>query len=229
MISKESIIKELTSENRELEPIIERLGFTGKLKEGTIKEACECNLLDADFVVEILKTFDDTGYFPKEELLEFPLNYILDYLRKTHQFYLNKKIPEIEQSLQYFKRYFSDGDASQVLLSELFLAYKKNLAGHIRYEEEKLFPYIESLLKNEVPLNYSISKFIAEHHNVEEDLSRIRAVIVKHSVALDSMPYRIFLHQLNAFQMDLYKHALVEDEVLIPKALALENEVKNTF
>ena len=75
--------------------------------------------------------------------------------------------------------------------------------------------------------SYSISTFIAEHNDMENDLAEVRKVIVDYSPAysITPFPYRIFLIQLQLFENDLRKHAQIEDEVLVPKALHLENEL----
>jgi hypothetical protein len=76
MIDKDSIVKDLASDKRHLEPIIERLGLE-KQWEGSIEEACINNSANPDFVIQILNTFDEQGYFPKHELWNFPLEYII--------------------------------------------------------------------------------------------------------------------------------------------------------
>jgi regulator of cell morphogenesis and NO signaling len=229
MIDKDSIVKDLASDKRHLEPIIERLGLE-KQWEGSIEEACINNSANPDFVIQILNTFDEQGYFPKYELWNFPLEYILEYLRKTHDYYLNKRLPEIEQSLHFFKEQFLGDNSLHLILTKLFSNYKKDLSEHIQNEEEILFPYIDELLKGDIPLNmksYSIETIISEHEDVEEDLEQIRNIIVKYSkTAEDILPFRIFLHQLNIFENDLCKHALVEGQILLPRALELEKKIK---
>jgi regulator of cell morphogenesis and NO signaling len=229
MINKNSILKDLASDKRHLEPVIERLGLE-KQWDGSIEEACINNSANPDFVIQILNTFDEQGYFPKEELWNFPLGYILKYLRKTHDYYLNKRLPEIEQSLHFFKEQFAGDNAIHLILAKLFSDYKKDLSEHIQNEEEILFPYIDELLKGNIPLNmraYSIETIISEHEDVEEALEQIRNIIVKYSkTAEDILPFRIFLHQLNVFENDLCKHALVEGQILLPQAFELEKKIK---
>jgi regulator of cell morphogenesis and NO signaling len=139
-------------------------------------------------------------------------------------------LPEIEQSLHFFKEQFLGDNSLHLILTKLFSNYKKDLSEHIQNEEEILFPYIDELLKGDIPLNmksYSIETIISEHEDVEEDLEQIRNIIVKYSkTAEDILPFRIFLHQLNIFENDLCKHALVEGQILLPRALELEKKIK---
>ena len=42
-------------------------------------------------------------------------------------------------------------------------------------------------------------------------------------------PYRILISHLQAFEKDLFVHALIEDKVLIPRALQLEEKLSKHF
>jgi iron-sulfur cluster repair protein YtfE (RIC family) len=58
----------------------------------------------------------------------------------------------------------------------------------------------------------------------------IRARILKKHIvraqqsAYEIFPFKVLLKQLDEFEKDLRIHAKIEDEVLIPKALELENK-----
>src|SRR4029079_6181204 len=81
---------------------------------------------------------------PIEQLKTFPNAVILDYLIKTHRYYLNKKLPEIEQQLSQLATL--PGDLPETLAS-VFSWLQKNMEKHFRIEEQSLFPYIEDLEK----------------------------------------------------------------------------------
>ena len=73
---------------------------------------------------------------------------------------------------------------------------------------------------------YNIAKFEEAHHDTEEDLSAVRNVIEQYTAAqTNESLYRVLLHQLQTLEQDLAVHALTEDEVLIPKALELEQKL----
>jgi regulator of cell morphogenesis and NO signaling len=74
--------------------------------------------------------------------------------------------------------------------------------------------------------DYSIDRFINEHHDTEDELKDIRQTIRLYDPPqTNASLYRILLSQLQAFEQDLYVHAHIEEEVLIPKALAMEKEL----
>lgn len=235
MISRKETIEQVTNENRLLEPVIERLGFSKGYWNKSIEDACLEQELNLDFVVQILNAFDETGNFPKEELMKFPIPMLLDYLKKTHKYYLSKKLPEIELSIAGLREHFEETHPLQVVLGELFLNYKNSLISHIEMEEEKLFPYIEYLVEksndaspiNEMFQSYSIAALLQGHEDVEEQLVSIKKIITNFTESTgEVMPFLIFLNQITNLEKDLNKHAMVEDEILLPKAINLEKNIK---
>lgn len=236
MLSKSVSIQEIVSGNKVLESVVERFGFEKCDHNRQLDEICAKYKADSDFVLLILKAFSEGMPFPENELRSFSIPVILDYLKKTHAFYLERKIPEIELSFTAICRDYSFSHPQLLVLANLFMDYKKDLVEHIDYEEYVLFPYIEELIKvKEQGRNlsafgldkYSIASFNDEHHHEEDILTEIRRSIEKRfRKNMVPLPFRIFLHQVETLEKDLLKHARIEDDILIPKAFELENELK---
>jgi regulator of cell morphogenesis and NO signaling len=119
------------------------------------------------------------------------------------------------------------------VLNTFYAEYRSQLTEHIKFEETHLLPYIEILLRvesREIPytelLNngeFSLKGFTENHHDTEDDLSRIRDIIKQYQPpSTNQTPYRILISQLQAFEKDLSVHALIEDQILVPKALEME-------
>ena len=226
MITKNNLLDEVLSFDPGLVTIFERLNLTCKDVKQTIMEASEGSGNNPDFVVELLKAYSNKDCFPQTELKAFSIPCLLDYLKKTHCHYLNKLLPQIEQSINQLIKKFGPSYPDLVLLTCIFLKYKNELEEHIGNEETKLFPYIESLLdaKHYMSSPYSTRQFIVEHDDDGISFPEIRRIIHDNSPSTAlPMPYRIFLIQLELFEQDLLIHAKVEDEVLIPKIILLED------
>lgn len=237
MITEETTIKDIVTGSPELAFVFERFNLCPAYNEGNIKEVSTRYDIEPGFLIKVLKSFEGSIHV-QDEFRDVPIQAIMDFLSKTHDYYLDKKLPEIEQSFYHLFLQYKDTHPLLILLSNFFIAYKKELTKHIQREEEILFPYIQSLIKArcqgfksdellEIMKSYSIGTFIAEHNDMESDLANVRKVIVDYSPAysITPFPYRIFLIQLHLFENDLRKHAQIEDEVLVPKALRLENEL----
>jgi regulator of cell morphogenesis and NO signaling len=236
MISTEAKIEEVIAENRSAQEVLSRLYLMPPVTSfhDTIYAASRSKGYNPYFIVEILKAYSDHSEFPTQGLKAFSTSSILQYLKATHAYYLQKKLPEIEISIQGLIKKFSHSHPDLIILTGLFLVYKEDLIEHILNEEGKLFPYIEKLEKLKqhgrayinLNNNYSIARFQKEHQHNEGTLSEIRKIIYRHAPSHTiAMPFRIFLIQLDLFEKDLLTHARIEDEILIPRILRLEKEV----
>lgn len=183
----------------------------------------------------ILDLYSDDTDFKYEKMREFSLEEILGYLQATHRYYLTKKLPEIEQSLMHiFSKY---GQSHQLLanLAYFFNDYKAKLIDHVRMEERELFPYIQKLIgiskgeinpeKSALTSDFSIAQFMKAHSPIEDELQEVSQLIRRYSdEASIPLPYKIFLNQVEIFEKELCKHAIIEDHVLVPMALELEKK-----
>lgn len=197
--------------------------------------------IDQGFIYTLLTTFEDTRTFSEQEYQKFSLEIIIDYIRKTHRYYLVKKLCEVEQSIDILLKDFTGSHPLLHILNNFFSAYKADLTAHIRVEEKQLLPYIDCLLKFdrqaidkkeylEAIENYSLNTFVQSHHDTEQDLSNVRNSILSYTPPkTNQTPYRILITQLHSFEIDLSVHALIEDRVLIPRAMKLEERLKNLY
>lgn len=197
--------------------------------------------IDQEFIYTLLQTFEDEKTFSEKDYEKYSLDIIIDYILRTHKYYLSKKLLEIEQSIQILLKNYSDNHPLLQILNTFFQEYTEDLKAHIKAEEKYLLPYIKSLLRfeneesnKELYLttieSYSLQTFIDSHNDTEKDLSNVRNVMLEYQPPVTNQtPYRILLTQLQAFEKDLSVHALIEDRVLIPQALILEEKLRKLF
>lgn len=189
--------------------------------------------IDAAFIEALLCAFGEKP-FCAEDFDAFPIEMIVEYIRRTHVFYLQTKLPEIEQSIFLLSGLYASHHPILAALHNFFQAYSLDLEMHIQAEETLLLPYIglmsgsinepglfpEYILARE---RYSVARFLASHHDTEDELADIRRTIrLYEPPATNASLYRILLTQLQTFEQDLCVHACIEDQVLIPKAMQME-------
>lgn len=187
---------------------------------------------ELSFFSEIIKLFSAEQDLPLEQLKSFPAKVILTYLTNSHRYYLSKRLPEIEQTLEQL---IAQNLPVPDYLNSVFAWVRQNMEKHFRVEEQSLFPYIELLEKiqlntidpqrlKELYKNFSIERFIASHDDeIENQLSEVKKQIVRSFSSVEALfPYRVLIHKLDLLEKDLRLHARVEDEVLVPKALEWE-------
>lgn len=183
-----------------------------------IVDWCVEHGIDPFFMEAIVDAFADPQQFPKEHLLSFPTDLIIDYLERTHTYYLEKLLPEIEQTLFEWIRSTGGAHPIPLYLLEQFGAYRSDLEAHIADEEARFFPYVKQLLAGERSGDYSLQEFVEEHEHHDDHLVRMRELIGKaQQSGMQVLPYRVLLSKLELLERDLQVHALVEDEVLVEK------------
>ncbi len=192
----------------------------------------------SDFIATLLRVFEEK-IFNAREFDAFPLEMIVDYIQRTHIYYLEKKLPEIEQSIGLLSGHYESQHPILIALQNFFHRYVLDLSEHIQAEEARLLPYIQRLREADhgpadfsrfllARRDYSIDRFLNDHHDTEDELKDIRQTIRLYEPPKDNESlYRILLTQLQAFEQDLRVHAHIEEEVLIPKAQQLEKELNN--
>jgi regulator of cell morphogenesis and NO signaling len=189
-----------------------------------------------EFISTLLRVFEEK-VFIAADFEPYPAEIIVDYIERTHIYYFEKKLPEIEQSILLLSGQYESHHPILSALRNFFNRYVEDLSLHIEAEETLLLPYVKALCQAcKTPSDfstfilarrdYSIDRFLNEHHDTEDELKDIRQTIRLYDppVTNESL-YRILLTQLQAFEQDLSIHAHIEEEVLIPKALALEKDL----
>lgn len=183
----------------------------------------------------------DESDLPLEKLQKFSMMQVMYYLQASHKLYISKTLPEIEQSMAHIQRKYYDTPQILDALVLFFNRYKTSFLEHIRMEERDFFPYlkklhhayaghldheeIESLLNNT-----SIDQFIDDHDAVEDELKHVSTIIHDYSAyEAIPLPFKVFLNQVELFEMDLRKHAIIEDHVLVPMAQKIEKELRQRF
>ncbi len=195
-----------------------------------------------DLVHELAIAFEMPAEFQATVFMHFPVQLIIDYIRKTHRLYLFKKLPEMEQSIDLLLHDYTCNHPLLAILNEFYSSYKVSLSLHICEEEQHLLPYIDFLLQAEKNgLNayeffrqsqrYSLAEFEHDHENdTGHDLKQIRETILLYEPPLtNATPYRILLQQLHNFERDLTVHGLMEDQVLLPRLKVTENHLQQQY
>lgn len=192
--------------------------------------------VDNEFITTLLRSFEEKS-FTAADFESYRIGLIVDYIQRTHSFYLQKKLPEIAQSILLLSGHYESNHPILMILQTFFHRYCQDLTTHINEEERLLLPYIVKL--NNAFLapyhfseyvvagqRYSIAQFLEDHHDTEDELKDIRETIrLYQPPATNESLYRILLTQLETFEQDLHVHARIEEEVLIPKAKKLESDL----
>lgn len=226
---------DLVHSNYLLLPVLNRFGIKLGFQNNTVADICQKKNIDVNFFLAIVNTFHIHDYFPEDELQSFSLNLIVDYLRKSHLDFIKTSLPKIESLLEKLVKSSKTNDLK--VIQSFYSKYKDELLEHITDEEENAFPYVLELQKvydqkiNPLPesiTSYSIQSFEKEHTNVDEKLFDLKNIIIKFlEPNYNDKDCNEFLFNLYQFENDLTDHARIEDKILVPKVIKIENELKH--
>ncbi len=205
--------------------VFNRMGLSLGFGEASVEEVCREADVDADTFLLICHMYMTDGYRPtREELQRTDLNNILEYLRKSHDYYTGVMLPETENAIGEFVKPCEEKQKAVIL--RFMEEYKEELLAHFRYEEETVFPYVEHMLNSEDEGPFTIDEYEQNHSNVEEKLQDLKNLVMMY------MPAQCRVQDANKalfylfnFQQDLAKHTLIEDDILVPMVLRMEEVI----
>jgi regulator of cell morphogenesis and NO signaling len=214
--------------------IISRFGIQLGFGDKSIKMVCQDYQIDVNFFLEIINSYYNKNYVIRANPHDFPVAVIINYLRKSHDYYLRSKIPYIAALLEQLSTQGQSSNSSMVLINQFFTDYRNELDRHIRREEEKVYPYIfdiEQCFISRSPCDkvieqikaYSIDDYKYEHENVEDKLLDLKNILIKYVPGpLDSSLNESILIELFRLETDLRDHARIEEKILVPKVRFME-------
>jgi len=217
--------------------VVDRFGIKLGFGEKTVSEVCDEFQVNLDFFLEICNAYIDEHYFPKVQLQAFPVGSIIAYLKKTHQYYLEKILPDINCSIEKLEEATFKSKPNIMVVKDFFQKYKEEVTAHIMREEEKVFPYVLKIekahsklelsaeLKDELD-TYSINNYYDDHDDVEEKLYDLKNIIIKYLPQPEELEFiHRLVEQLFGLEKDLNDHSRIEDKVLVPKVAVMEREL----
>lgn len=196
------------------------MGFGNK----TVKEVCDAHSVDT-FTFLAVVNLTINGYHSQNDVHHLDVRTLLRYLRASHRYYIDFQLPFLRKELV---EALTRGDRLGDLIIKIFDEYARFITQHMKFEEQHLFPYVESLLNGDHKEGYDIETFSKHHDQTGEKLKELKSIIIKY---LPSDP--IQGHMLTATLYDIYNleewlalHANVEESIFIPAIRNLEQKNK---
>lgn len=187
-----------------------RLGFG----ESTLAQTCERFGVNQDFFLLVCNIYTYDEYLPSvHEIADLDIFSIIDYLKKSHDYYVNKRIGVIEQRINQIA---AQHGKNYRIIDKFFGEYKQEILNHFKYEETIVFPNIIDT-HNGMSVNFRIDQYESNHYNIDDKLSDLKNILIKY-LAEDYLTEErnAILLDIFMFEEDLKQHTLIEDRILIP-------------
>jgi len=206
--------------------------------EHTLQQVCEEKGLKLQQVVRELEQ-PAAGFREAElPLISYPTDLIIEYLKHAHYLFVKHRLPYISKLVQSFKAPSAEFEGVEKDMKLLFPLFVEDFIHHIYQEEDTLFTYIgvlerakrghfhPSRLYYQMEKN-SLQRFALEHEAHDDEMEGIRKITKDYLVhAGTPLLVKVIYRELQDFEKNLTTHARIENDILFPKAMALENEVR---
>jgi len=209
--------------------------------EQTLEQVCQEKGLSVDVIVRELEASAETFQQADLPLISYPVDLIMEYLKHSHYLFVKHKLPYIGRLVNSFKANHVEYDLVERDLKVLFPLFLDDFIHHIYEEEDTLFKYIRILERAsrghfnpsqlyQLMEKNSLQKCAIEHETHDDEMQGIRRITKGYHLTADApLHVKVIYTELIQFEKELKVHARVENEILFPKAMALENEVKKKF
>ena len=194
-------------------------------------------------IEQIIRELEAPSHIQESDLplVSYPIDLILEYLKHAHFVFIKHKLPYMAGLVQAFQTNHDRYSPIERDLKVVFPLFVEDFIHHIYEEEDTLFTYIRALERaakgqyNPTRLFYmleksSLHKFASEHESHDDEMLGIRKITNNYSTDTTTpLHVRVMYNELKSFEQSLIVHARIENEILFPKAMALESKVKNLY
>jgi len=200
----------------------------------TLGEGCHDRGVSIDLVVSELEALDPAS----RETPEQDPAALVEHIVSHHHTYVRASIPVIQEHLARVAAAHGARHPELAFVETQFLKVAAELSQHMLKEERVLFPYISSLadaVNRNAPfppdmfgtVQNPIRMMEIEHQEAGDGLDVIRELTHEYQPPADACStYRLVLQELDAFEKDLHEHVHLENNVLFPRAVELEERAE---
>lgn len=217
---------ELIESDYNLLLLFPRFGLELGVGESSVAEQCMSQGVSSQLFVMMCNIYSHADYMPsQDELNQIDVEQLLSYLSRSHTYYVQSRIKPIEEQLKALSAQCTSSHSA--VLQRFFAEYEQEVMHHFSYEEDTVFPYIRTLMScHKRQPGYDINTFRHNHSNIDDKLSDLKNILVKHlhGIGIAAQTTEL-LFQIFLLEEDLNRHTFIEDVVLIPLVQHLEEVV----
>lgn len=165
-------------------------------------------------------------------------DFLTDYIVNVHHAYLRKSLPMIQDQLEKFVAEHVKRIPQLEELKSHFSHLKAMMIPHLRQEEEIIFPYIKQISHAYESKETYASLLVRtlrkpveammnhEHESLEKLIYQFRKLTNNYTAPESACTsHRLTFSYLQELDQDMVQHLFLENELLFPKAIAMEKEL----
>lgn len=200
-----------------------------------LAEACASKNIAVNQVLDALEQAGLTPTERPEDWTSKPLGALAAHIVNVHHAYVRKELPRLEELAAKVVRRHGDTQAQLPAIQSRITQLAEELLQHCAKEEVVLFPYITKLeraLDDGTPKPHGCFESVAspiammtqEHDAAGTLIAEMRELSSGFVPPIGACPtYHAFYNGLREFEQDLHQHIHLENNILFPRAIALED------
>lgn len=202
--------------------LLNKLNISMGFGEKSVDSVCRENGFDPDCFI-FLANFQSNRSIVniQESFYSLPLEPFLQYLKSSHSYFLDMRLPNIRRKLELV---FAESDKGlQHVVLDFFDNYTKEVQEHMVYEDEIVFPYVRCLLEESCKDEYSINIFEERHNDIEGKMNDLKQILMKYVPGNTNQVLMVnILMELYMSEEELEAHTYIEDSLVIPRVKDME-------
>ena len=213
---------DLLLSNPRLLTLFERMGLRLGFGERSVEEVCAEQGVSAHLLVAMSNIVDERNSAPSiDRLVRDDLRPIVDFLRLSHHNYTEHYFPTLHDHIHTMAAALSA--RQREIINSFYDVYETEVLKHFHYEEQTVFPYIESLISGSRGEGFTIGDFAETHSDIDEKLADLLNIIIKYLPDGDeAMASHAVLRDIYRIEEELAAHTLIENRLLVPLAARIE-------
>jgi regulator of cell morphogenesis and NO signaling len=199
-----------------------------------LAEACAERGVDVAGVVAELAAYEQCG--GEEASIDWakqPLPELAEHIVITHHMYLREALPRLAALVDKVAGVHGERHPELNQVREIFYALQHELLMHMQKEEVILFPMVTTMVQtcglaasHCGSVGNPISVMEDEHAFAGQSLEELRRLTGDYQPPADACnSYRVLFDGLAELERDLHTHIHKENNILFPRAIALEAEL----
>jgi len=228
-------VREIAIEHPGTVPVFESLGidYCCGGKRG-LQDACERAGVPVERALDLLAAVKENPSPDTANWSGVSTHELIGEIVGRHHSYARSETPRLLTMLQKVVSRHGQTHPELASIQTLFGALTEELSAHMLKEENILFPYLDRMASAVTqgaatpPASFGsvempISRMLADHEDAGELLAQIRTLSAEYQAPDSACPtYRALYHGLEEFERDLHHHVHLENNILFPRALHME-------
>jgi regulator of cell morphogenesis and NO signaling len=199
-----------------------------------LAEACGEKQISVNEVVEALEAAAVSAAPLPVDWTQRTLGSLIEHIEATHHVYVKTELPRLAVLAHKVVNRHGDTQAHLPAMQNLLAQLDEELIHHLGKEEHVLFPYITKLEGALISggahpeacfgdITHPIAMMTSEHDAAGALVAELRRLSDNYALPVGACPtYNAYYAGLKEFEQDLHQHIHLENNVLFPRAIAME-------